>query len=379
LILIVNTQELFQKSRSLFECKQFLMAKEHLQAMLDVNQNNIEALLLMAQCDEALGKTKEMASSLFKILSIDTNNVLALEKLRNFGFLGAGKKHDEITLVETVLEDGSVYLLPMHDDKIDDGFGALIHDGIFYAGMFKDGKMFGHGMMKGSTGIVYVGNFNGSSLEGEGTMITDNYQVKSTFLDAKPDGKTPIEIKWKTGNRAIASIDNSDWEDTSNWYNIEYYTADGNTIKLDFGNGDSIDFETGTFFIWKDDGDFRGFRWGDSKREILEEEKNSEPIEMDHLVLYPALVAGFVCSVCFSFEKNRLSSGGFMFEEEYDDSQQFAIDYNKIASFFTKKYGNPSKTHNSLVWRVNPQTNLTMLKWNAGVQKIAALYSPSSI
>ena len=376
----MNTQELLQKSRSLFECKQFLLAKEHLQAMLDMNQNNIEALFLMAQCDEALGKTKAMASSLFKILSIDTNNVLALEKLRDFGFLGTGEKHDEIELVETVLENGSVYLLPIHDDKIEDGFGAAItHDGVFYAGMLKDGEMFGHGIMKGSTGIIYVGNFNGSNLEGEGTMITDNYQVKSTFLDGKPDRMTPFEIKWRNGNRAVVSIDNSNWEDTSNWNYIEYYTADGTTIQMDFGNGDSIDIETGAFFIWKDEGDFRGFHWGDSKMEILEEEKNNEPIEIDNLVLYPALVAGFACSVCFNFEKSRLSSGGFMFEEEYDDSQQYAIVYNKIASFFRKKYGSPTKTHNSLVWHVNLETNLTMLKWNAGVRKIIALYSPSLI
>ncbi len=128
--------------------------------------------------------------------------------------------------------------------------------------------------------------------------------------------------------------------------------------------------------ILKDDGDFRGFQWGDRKSEILEEEKNNEPTEMGHIVLYPALLAGFACSVCFSFEKNRLSSGGYMFSEEYDDPQQFANDYNKIASFFTKKFGSPTKTNEALIWYVNHETKLIMPKWKTGTRRIAGLFSP---
>ncbi len=377
----MNTKVLLQKSLDLFDCKQFLLAKEHLQAVLDLDPNNVEALFLMAQCDEALGKTKAMASSLFKILSIDSGNNLALKKLRNFGFLESEKGQNSTDLIETILDDGSVYLLPMHEDIIKDGFGAVIHDGIFYAGMFKDGKPFGHGMMKGSTGIIYVGYFNGGSLEGEGTMITDDYQVKTTFFDSKPNGKTPIEIKWKNGIRVIACIDESDWENTSNWINIEYYNADGEYLPLNIENGDTLDFETGTVFIWKDHGDFRDLHWGDSmKKVLLEEKENENDITIDtNFISYPALLAGFGCLVCFHFEHNCLSSGGYMFPYEYNDSQQFAIGYNRIASFFTKKYGNPTKGINSLVWHINFETIMTMPKWKSGVRTINAIYSHTTL
>ena len=69
----MNIQELLQKSKSLFENKQYLTAKEYVQAALEQDQDCIEALFLLAQCDEALGKTTAMASTLFKILSIDTS------------------------------------------------------------------------------------------------------------------------------------------------------------------------------------------------------------------------------------------------------------------------------------------------------------------
>lgn len=139
----MTTKELLQKSKLLFESKQYLTAKEYAQAALEQDQNCIDALFILAKCDEALGKTKAMASSLFKILSIDTSNERALEKLRKAGFLGKANADNEAELVEKILDDGSVYLLPMHEDKIE-GFGAIVKPTMSYAGMFKDNNMHGH-------------------------------------------------------------------------------------------------------------------------------------------------------------------------------------------------------------------------------------------
>ena len=112
----MNIQELLRKSQILFDNKQYQLAKEHLQAVLEQNQNSVDALLLLAQCDEALGRTKAMASSLFRILSIDTSNLQALEKLRNTGFLKKEHNDDESELEEKILDDGSVYLLQVQNN-----------------------------------------------------------------------------------------------------------------------------------------------------------------------------------------------------------------------------------------------------------------------
>ena len=202
----MNTHELLQKSKGLFESKKYLIAKEYAQAALEQDENCIEALFALAQCDEALGKTQAMASSLFKVLSIDTSNVRAIEKLRNTGFLGKEKVNDEVELVEKILDDGSVYLLPMREDKIE-GFGAMVKSTMFYAGMFKDNTMHGHGLMKGTTGSMFVGNFNQGNFEGEGTLITEDYQVKTTFNGSEPDGKSPVEMKWKNGNKVVFRLE----------------------------------------------------------------------------------------------------------------------------------------------------------------------------
>lgn len=239
----MNTHELLQKSKGLFEGKKYLIAKEYAQAALEQDENCIEALFALAQCDEALGKTQAMASSLFKVLSIDTSNVRAIEKLRNTGFLGKEKVNDEVELAEKILDDGSVYLLPMRGDKIE-GFGALVKNDMFYAGMFKDNNMHGHGLMKGTNGSVFVGDFNQGSFE-RGTLINDNYQVKTTFNGSEPDGKSPVEMKWKNGNKVIFRLEKGSLEDINSWSDIKFFKADGTCYPIELKNGDSINLASG--------------------------------------------------------------------------------------------------------------------------------------
>lgn len=240
----MTTQELLQKSTSLFETKQYLTAKEYAQAALEQEHDCLGALFLLAQCDEALGKTKAMASSLFKILSIDTSNERALEKLRKAGFLGKSNADNEVELVEKILDDGSVYLLPMREDKIE-GFGAMVKSTMFYAGMFKDNTIHGHGLMKGTTGSMFVGNFNQGNFEGEGTLITEDYQVKTTFNGSEPDGKTPVEMKWKNGNKVVFRLAKGSLGEVNCWSDIKFFKADGTSYPIDVNKGDSIDLVSG--------------------------------------------------------------------------------------------------------------------------------------
>lgn len=263
----MNPQDLLQKSKSLLESKQYSMAKEYAQAVLEHNQNDIDALFVLAQCDEALGKTKAMASSLFRILSIDTSNVQALEKLRNAGFLGKDNANAETELVERITDDGSVYLLSMRDDKID-GFGAIVKSGMFYTGMFKDNNMHGHGLMKGTNGSIFVGNFNKGTFSGEGTLITDNYQVKSTFMGSEPDGKSPVEIKWRNGNSAIFRLKKGQLGDINSWSDIKFFKSDGVEYKIDLRNGDAINMETGEALIRNLDKNSQAPKRGNSKKDV---------------------------------------------------------------------------------------------------------------
>lgn len=373
----MNIQELLQKSKSLFENKQYLTAKEYVQAALEQDQDCIEALFLLAQCDEALGKTTAMASTLFKILSIDTSNERALEKLRKAGFLGKANSENEVELVEKILDDGSVYLLPMRDDKIE-GFGAIVKPTMFYAGMFEDNDMHGRGLMKGSNGYMYVGTFNDGKLEGEGTVITEYCQTKTTFHDSEPDGKSPVEIKWKNGNKAVFRLEENDlWADINSWSDIEFFETDGDSYRIDLQNGDSVNIVTGEAFLWKQNGDFQGSNWGDSMKKVLSAIKTTKIEQDKKYVSFPAVLVGFACNVLYLFENNRLSNGGFVVSQEYDDPRQFAIDYDKLSSFFNNKYGRPIKGVNELIWKVNHGTLLRMPKWSSGTrERLCALYSP---
>ena len=375
----MNPQDLLQKSKSLLESKQYSMAEEYAQAVLEHNQNDIDALFVLAQCDEALGKTKAMASSLFRILSIDTSNVQALEKLRNAGFLGKDNANAETELVERITDDGSVYLLSMRDDKID-GFGATLNNGIFYAGMIKDGKPLGRGVMKGSNGSIYVGNFDGGNLEGEGTLITENFQMKTTFCHSEPDGRSRVEMRWENGNKVLFwLVENSDWADFNNWEDTEFIEADGTSYHVDFDNGDGVNLLTGEVFLWKDDGNFRDSYWDDSMDSVLRAENHIDSIQQDdNHIWFVALLKGVVCTIIYSFEDNCLISGGIMVSQEYDDPKSFAADYDKLASFFNEKYGQPTKESDRLIWDVDFETKMIMPKWKSGIRQLAAVYQPSS-
>lgn len=373
----MTTKELLQKSKSLFENKQYLIAKEHAQAALEQEQDCIEALFLLAQCDEALGKTTAMASTLFKILSIDTRNERALEKLRKAGFLGKANADSEVELVEKILDDGSVYLLPMRDDKIE-GFGAIVKSTMFYAGMFKDNIMHGHGILKGTNGSMYVGTIDEGMLEGEGTLISENYQVKTTFNGSEPDGKSPVEMKWKNGNKVVFRLEENDlWADINRWSNIEFFETDGTSYRIDLENGDSINIATGEAFLWKQDGDFRDSNWGDGVNKVLSTIKSTNIEQDKKYVSFTAMLVGLACNVIYLFENNRLSNGAFIVSQEYDDPRQFVVDYDKLSSFFNNKYGRPTKGENELIWKVNHRTMLRMPKWSSGTrERLCALYSP---
>lgn len=373
----MNIHELLQKSKSLFENKQYLTAKEYVQAALEQDQDCIEALFLLAQCDEALGKTKAMASTLFKILSIDTSNERALEKLRKAGFLGRANADNEVELVEKILDDGSVYLLPMRDDKIE-GFGAIVKPTMFYAGMFKDNDMHGRGLMKGTNGYIYVGVFEDGKLKGEGTVITEYCQTKTTFFDSKPDGKSPVEIKWNNGNRAVFRLEeNGLWADINRWSDVEFFETDGTSYRIDFENGDSVNIATGEAFLWKQDGDFRDSNWGDGVNKVLSTIKSTNIEKDKKYVSFPAILVGLTCNVIYLFENNRLSNGAFVVSQEYDDPRQFVVDYDKLSSFFNNKFGRPTKGENELIWKVNHGTLLRMPKWSSGTrERLCALYSP---
>lgn len=373
----MTTKELLQKSKSLFENKQYLIAKEHAQAALEQEQDCIEALFLLAQCDEALGKTTAMASTLFKILSIDTRNERALEKLRKAGFLGKANADSEVELVEKILDDGSVYLLPMRDDKIE-GFGAIVKSTMFYAGMFKDNIMHGHGILKGTNGSMYVGTIDEGMLEGEGTLISENYQVKTTFNGSEPDGKSPVEMKWKNGNKVVFRLEENDlWADINRWSNIEFFETDGTSYRIDLENGDSINIATGEAFLWKQDGDFRDSNWGDGVNKVLSTIKSTNIEQDKKYVSFTAMLVGLACNVIYLLENNRLSNGAFIVSQEYDDPRQFVVDYDKLSSFFNNKYGRPTKGENELIWKVNHRTMLRMPKWSSGTrERLCALYSP---
>lgn len=375
----MDPQNLLQKSKSLIEIKQYSMAKEYAQAVLEHNQSDIEALFLLAQCDEVLGKTKAMASSLFKILSLDTSNIQALDKLRNAGFLGEENSNSGTELVEKILDDGSVYLLPMNNDRIN-GFGVTLKNGFLYAGMFKDSKPLGRGVMKGSNGYIYVGNFDGGNLEGEGTLITENFQMKTTFSHSKPDGKSRVEMRWGNGNKVLFWLVNSnDWVDFNNWEDTEFIETDGTSYQVYFDRGDSVNLLTGEVFLWKDDGNFRDSYWDDSMESVLMAENHIDSIQQDdNHIWFVALLKGFACTIIYSFDDDCLISGGIMVSQKYDDPKSFAADYDKLASFFNEKYGRPTKESNRLIWDVDFETKMIMPKWKSGIRQIAAIYQPSS-
>ena len=249
---------------------------------------------------------------------------------------------------------------------------------MFYAGMFKDNIMHGHGILKGTNGSMYVGTIDEGMLEGEGTLISENYQVKTTFNGSEPDGKSPVEMKWKNGNKVVFRLEENDlWADINRWSNIEFFETDGTSYRIDLENGDSINIATGEAFLWKQDGDFRDSNWGDGVNKVLSTIKSTNIEQDKKYVSFTAMLVGLACNVIYLFENNRLSNGAFIVSQEYDDPRQFVVDYDKLSSFFNNKYGRPTKGENELIWKVNHRTMLRMPKWSSGTrERLCALYSP---
>ena len=86
--------DFLQSAKTLMSLGNYIQAMEFLQAEIERNPTQTESYLLLADCFENLRKHRDALSTLYRLLSIDPNNRIALSKIENM----KSKTHTSQTL-----------------------------------------------------------------------------------------------------------------------------------------------------------------------------------------------------------------------------------------------------------------------------------------
>lgn len=91
----------------------------------------------------------------------------------------------------------------------------------------------------------------------------------------------------------------------------------------------------------QEEADFRGVKWGVSRKEVKEQEASSRLVgEMPDLLVYQGEIAGIPASIFYLFDGNKLVRG--IYSIENDRQNAIIKDYETIRSFLLKRYGEPT-------------------------------------
>jgi hypothetical protein len=97
---------------------------------------------------------------------------------------------------------------------------------------------------------------------------------------------------------------------------------------------------------------FRKTNWGMSKEEVKDSEWWTNPItnksykhepkyDLGNEISYYANIAEIEGNLTYEFVENKLIGARYNFTEEFEDREQYIINFYKIKEYLTKKYGKP--------------------------------------
>jgi hypothetical protein len=97
--------------------------------------------------------------------------------------------------------------------------------------------------------------------------------------------------------------------------------------------------------------DFRQTKWGMSKEEVIKSEKLDLIINQDNNLLFSTSIINKNCILFYSFKDNKLESGGYLFQVEHTNLNDYIYDYIDIKKLLVQKYNKP--TIDSVNWKNN--------------------------
>jgi hypothetical protein len=88
--------------------------------------------------------------------------------------------------------------------------------------------------------------------------------------------------------------------------------------------------------------DFRQSNWGMTKQEITNVEKSQLLDSLNNGIYYSTTIANKDCILFYSFlNSGKLESGGYMFDIEHMNQNDYIDDYTMLKNLLTSKYGKP--------------------------------------
>lgn len=91
--------------------------------------------------------------------------------------------------------------------------------------------------------------------------------------------------------------------------------------------------------------DFRNTKWGMSIDEVKSSEKLNVVEEQKYLLIYQDTIVNLSTNVAFQFKNEELIAGMYQFTQQHSNNNLFYDDYKTLVETYTKKYGEPSESH----------------------------------
>lgn len=112
---------------------------------------------------------------------------------------------------------------------------------------------------------------------------------------------------------------------------------------------DGIRFRLNRDFTWEPEtdviqaapGGFRSSNWGDSLQQVKAAESDSAILEDTDFLAYETRAAGADVLLTFTFVNGMLAKGGYKFNQEHSENNDYYYDFERVKGLLVKKYGPP--------------------------------------
>jgi hypothetical protein len=102
-------------------------------------------------------------------------------------------------------------------------------------------------------------------------------------------------------------------------------------------------FICGISYAQDSDPNFRDASWGMSKSEVRKSEEKDLVDEGSEVLRYSDNIIGMDANVIYMFTDNKLTQGGYIFEEDHLNTEDHISDFKKTKRLLKKKYGTPQR------------------------------------
>ncbi len=159
----------------------------------------------------------------------------------------------------------------------------------------------------------------------------------------------PLLLITSCGNNNVneVSISSSDIENVVEEKTIESSTSEIpiESSGIDDTTDDVIESEIDddTELEVRENLDFRNAKWGDSLETVKEYEGKDAYVENNQALYNDRKVAGYNAYVMYTFDDDKLVSGGYVITDTFTNGGQYINAYENLKGAITEKYGEPTE------------------------------------